>query len=842
MSSGAPPPLGKLWPASLWLAAIGGWLALIWTLAAPSETGSAFLWGYSVPRMAMAALLLAAALFFTLQSVRRSDQTAKRLVEWSQTPVGFPLLLVGASLILGLCWILLFLPDARAGHLLGPLAGYLPRLQPLLVYSLLLNGLLLAHLLALRFGFQTEALKRDRPLWRAAVWVFAALLGLWALIALTGLGLGFDITEWNAPGASLLSSQVLLSMVLGLALTAIVAWFVWRWGANRVDLGLFLLIWLAAALLWLAQPAGANYYSSPLVAPNYEPYPVSDAFNHDVIANNLLIGEDFRFGGLRAVRKPLYAAFLASLHLVSGGDYSSLIDWQVVVLALFPAALFLLGRRMHGRLAGLILASLVILREANAIRLGHVINLSHAKLLMADLPAALALALFALLAFHWLSRRPAQSWMALAAGAAAGLLLLLRSQNLTLIPAILLLAFLTLRRKQIAWRPLLTRLLLFVLGVALAAAPWLLRNRALTGQFIIEQSTAAGYLAQRYSEDPDEVLVTFLPNEPEGEYYARHMAQVKEFIFEHPQQVAGFVADNYLRNLYLSVMPLPLSLELRDLHSHVLELPYWPSWDGRLLPETWLPLTANLALVAVGLAAAWRRWGWAGLVPLAINLGFTLNLALARVSGWRYNQPVDWTLILYFALGLAQVLIWGFALLGRAQWLKDPVDQKAERQPAHPTRALLLAAVLALALGCALLALEALTSPQYDGLSPSEAAQHLDLLGEGPDLQAMLRQGQVDAVHGAALYPRYYLAGEGTRGSEFLLTAARSFDRLTFFLLGPRPGEVLLPTSAPIEAFTSGSEVLVFQCVAGRSRVVAVLDLDMGRLYSAPLDQQCGGL
>ena len=148
-------------------------------------------------------------------------------------------------------------------------------------------------------------------------------------------------------------------------------------------------MWAVAASLWQAQPFDPSYYASPPVPPNGEIYPLSDAFNHDVIANNALIGEDFRFGGLRAIRKPLYAMLLAGLHSLAGADYAGIVAWQVMVLALFPAVIFALGQRLGGRLAGLAAAGFIIFREANAIRLESLVNFSHAKLLMADLPAAL---------------------------------------------------------------------------------------------------------------------------------------------------------------------------------------------------------------------------------------------------------------------------------------------------------------------------------------------------------------------------------------------------------------------------------------------------------------------
>src|SRR5690606_15209241 len=101
-----------------------------------------------------------------------------------------------------------------------------------------------------------------------------------------------------------------------------------------------------------------------------------------------------------------YVMLLAGAHALLGGNYNAITSAQVLVLALLPAVLYLLAARLHSRFAGLLLAGLVIVREVNSIALGGIINLSHAKLLMADLPAALALAAACLAAVAWLRRGP----------------------------------------------------------------------------------------------------------------------------------------------------------------------------------------------------------------------------------------------------------------------------------------------------------------------------------------------------------------------------------------------------------------------------------------------------
>ena len=284
---------------------------------------------------------------------------------------------------------------------------------------------------------------------------------------------------------------------------------------------------------------------------------------------------------------------------------------------------------------------------------------------MVDLPAALALAGFTLLAFIWLRKSKRTRLLALAVGGSMGLLILVRSQILTLVPIFIVLGILSMW--GLHWRRILEQTTLLVLGLVLAAGPWVNRNIALTGQLIIEHSISTNYVAQRYSFDPLNIASAFLPGETEGEYYARHIAIIRDFAAENPFYVFGFASDNYMRNLLDTLMILPSSFQLYSLDNYVQSLPYWPQWGGELAAESILPMVASLALLSIGIGAAWHKYKWAGLVPLFINLGFTVNLAIARVSGWRYNLPVDWATLFYYVLGLSQIILWGWGFVWRQE-------------------------------------------------------------------------------------------------------------------------------------------------------------------------------
>jgi hypothetical protein len=422
----------------------------------------------------------------------------------------------------------------------------------------------------------------------------------------------------------------------------------------------------------------------------------------------------------------------------------------------------------------------------------------------------------------------------------------LRSQSLTLVPFIALLAVLVW-----GWRLAWKQIVLFALGTLLVAMPWIGRNKVLMGEWAIEDAVVSGFLANRYSFTPGTFGLPFLDGESEGEYYARQMNSVREFAMANPLYVAGFVADNYLRNEILNVMALPLSFELREAEAHVRELPYWPGWEGALAAESLLPLLGGLALVGLGLAVAWKQSGWIGLVPLFLNFGFTFNLALARVSGWRYNLPVDWTVLLYFAIGLAQVAVWGLMLL-RAKSAKIFLDKinvalPKPKKSHSPLSNVVAAAALLLLAGSSFLIIEALSSPRYSEPKQAEvkmAVQQSELgitntENQREALLALLAGGELNTLAGRALHPRYYRANDGLLDRDFTLVTPMDFERLTFYLIGPEPASVVLPIDTARIEFPASSDVLVLRCGLETAAVIVELQSTL-RLYISPeLERSC---
>jgi len=244
------------------------------------------------------------------------------------------------------------------------------------------------------------------------------------------------------------------------------------------------------------------------------------------------------------------------------------------------------------------------------------------------------------------------------------------------------------------------------------------------------------------------------------------------------------------------------------------------------------------------------------LAPLSINLGFTANLALARVSGWRYNLPVDWTVLLYYALGLGQLLVWALLLLGGMPWakkfladLQNLQTRKEKVRESRPVPSWTYAAVLVflVILGSSFLIIERLSQPRYSKVGQDQAAASLvgaeaQTESDRQQVLELLSAGQLYVASGRALHPRYFRADQGISAGDFMLVAPMDFGRLTFYLIGPEPASVILAVDDLGIDFPASSDVLVFRCAGAVEAAAVIVDRgdDTSKLIiSSRLEEGC---
>ena len=198
-------------------------------------------------------------------------------------------------------------------------------------------------------------------------------------------------------------------------------------------------------------------------------YTLFDRLAQSVVAGDgLRLGPDY-FGGASqnwAVRQPLYPLFLAGVY-VCGGDWLAIVVLQAVFGAVVAACGYWLGRRWFGEAAGLLAAAMAAVYPYYAL---HDTALQDTG--MVDAGAALALCLLLQ------ARTSRRAWMWLAAGLAAGLIVLIRG---TLLPfgaaALVWLALAGEGPVRMRWR----RAAVAAIACIAAVGVWMARNEIRVG-------------------------------------------------------------------------------------------------------------------------------------------------------------------------------------------------------------------------------------------------------------------------------------------------------------------------------------------------------------------------
>ncbi|MBM3146145.1 MAG: hypothetical protein FJ010_14470, partial [Chloroflexi bacterium] len=420
------------------LAGIEGLFVIGWILHSPSEAGNARLLGLSPMRLFLlgcaSVVDLSAFGLFLSSWWKRSwfEGLRDRLKVYAEKKAV-------SVIVISLCSA-----GALAGAQLAIYAtvveepvvqAYLVRLQPLLVWLALICGQLMVLFFCWRFQTRRSNLFRQRD-FLAIIAIFGLFLLIWAWLAKTGYGFAEETPErgvFHHPGTPLLGAQVVLGGVISLGI----------WGLSKVfrgrkffsissshvkmDLILGMLVWVATFAVWMSAPLKASWFADAPRSPNYTFSPNSDAYLYEAVGQSLLVGSGFwhpQWGP--SVARPMYSALLAFFHLLGGPGYEDIIPWQVAFLATFPVIVYCLTSRLHTRISGILAALFVMLREYNAIVLADTITVSHAKVLMADLPAALGGALILLLVVLWVQNPRRNGVYPLWVGGAIGFFLLFR--------------------------------------------------------------------------------------------------------------------------------------------------------------------------------------------------------------------------------------------------------------------------------------------------------------------------------------------------------------------------------------------------------------------------------
>ncbi len=675
---------------------------------------------------------------------------------------------------------------------------------------------------------------------------------VWILISVTRVGLQPDSRYWNTAGVPVLAIALAGILLAIITLDQGLRWLIKNksWQPNTgtrilLEVVLVLGIWLVASLLWIKTPFSNSFFFYGPLPPDGALLPSSDARLMDLGGQYLIIG-----GKLETpyfTEKPFYALFLGLIHYFFGQSYLVTTNVQILFLALFPVCLYLLGKQFAGSLFGLLMAAFGIFKEFTALIFTYKISVSNSRLYMTEFPSALLLAIAGFLLVQWLGFRKSSRALPLAVGGVLGIASFVRSNNVVVF-GFCLLFLLLINIRNIKTE--LSRLALFTLGALIVILPWSLYTRVNYGKDPITWKVQQAII-QRFEPDspitvepktqqpntsimlvsnvyinqtgssvirpsgsvptptyqPPNGLVPMSENDvPEGDSDLVQIPQETPLLYRNKLVlILGHFINNQVKALF--VLPFQIFPQKPTL---VLNQEYWREpnvWTGKLPPEQALAFACNLIFISLGLSYAWKKLGWAGLVPLMLNVSYYLSNALVRTSGSRYLLPVDWTIYFYFLLGIWTVLVSFKVLNAETIYVHAPLSRAAINK--NLSWPLLLTSVLFLTIGLSLPLLNLAFPSLYHNETKLAVLERLpmqkilDEIGISPEgLRAFAEKPYAVLLYGKGIYPGYF------RIKDDPLIVGNTFTILT-----PTHYDVLIGDgSAPQDPLPSGEDMVVVGC------------------------------
>ena len=819
--------------------------ALVYLFSIPADPKNSFIAGYSLPRLVVMAgmvVIFIAMAWLAGLALRRPQQVWLRLepVLGSREKSYLAGLIFAGLFLAG--WVVTFTPSYQ----FASFAAYVDRLRPVVAWLALFSLQAGAVLLVRQRAPGQEGLPEQKSPLRGWAISLGILLLVWGLIVITRLGLKPDPLYWNQPGVPLLGGQVLVAWVIGIILIVggynrrITGWLA-RIKVNRLDLIIFAAIWLAAALIWTHVPFPGSFFAPGPYPPNQQLYPFSDAAKYDTDAQYAFLGLGMNDSAY--TDKPLYSTFLILLHVLFGQRYDWIVVAQIIILAIFPALLYLLGKALHSRVAGVLVAVLAIFQEINSISASQLLQSSNSHLLLSEVPTAVGLVLFTYLMVRWLKEPQRRTVYPLLAGGVLGLCTLIRHNPWLLLLVVVGISWVVYGRSRKQW---FHAGLLFALGMGLAIAPWMARSwyfnhtpfyfmKTLNGSFFssryytIQDNPSAQVsptprptLTPTATATPAPVTATPRPTKT-----PRPLAgQIKENIKDTSRKIPNalnFGSAHFFHNLVASVVTLPVSLEMNDLQHTVASPSFWSEeWAGSLTGGQALMLLLDLGLLALGIASSWKRLRYVGLLPLWVAVFYFLADGIARTSGGRYLVPAVWVVYFYFGLGLVQISQMAIGWITNLSLMPNSENPGSDVSTTRPiaARYLVLPAVLLFLIGATLPITERVF-PKVFPAQWSNTARVSKWLPQGSleraglqtaGLAAFLKDPNTAVLVGRVLYPRFYPAnkGEPDRLSAY---ATLPYARLVFDMIGPNMQEgVVLPMAKVPASFAQGIDAVVLGC------------------------------
>ncbi len=801
-----------------------GLITLLWIVTIPKDVNQSFIFGFSPYRLLIIIIqfvLFSIPIIFGIGIKIKSNvslqiiqifgniQTIKRI-----KIAAFGLLIVDSI------YQILF-PLIRNTEILP----YMVRVQPLLIWLFFSCANIVLFLVIPEWKSYRDILKLEKRVQRTLAIIIIVFLLAICFVFFTRIGSIRDSAYWDAnPPVPMLEWQIIFLLAIISFIFLIQNWIkpeqpTFKFDSKKrlwlVDIFVFIFLWSLTIYFWNSLPIPNSYFTPTVRPPNFEKYPFSDARIYD--SNSLSILDGNMAQDQYIIRKPLYSIFLAVLHFIGGQKYEMIVLLQIMVLALTPAIMYLIGVGLNNRIMGFVLGLSVFFREVNTLSVSSLTTTSSSKLLMTELPTALILSILLLVIIKWQRSTHRQPIYSLMMGGVLGIFALLRSQSLILIPFIIFIFLLNLFKVK---KQLLIQSLLFFLGLLLIISPWLYRNYKISGQFLLEDQTYSNVFMKRILGVPvaENIIISEIGIGDKGMF-----AQVISTMISHPMDTLGFISNHFVHNIYSSVQILPLRQEpivnfddvflAKDL--------FWINQDKNPNAQQVILFISFLLMIILGIVGLYTSLGLVGFTPLILFLGFCFSSAITRISGWRFTIPIDWVVLLYFWVGLFEFVKYLLRVLNINGHQNSPRKfinhTDAFSEFSNSKKEILLLVVFIFICGLSLPWFVYSFPGVYANQSKINLINKINPIIQNSNIPlsvkektlSILKSNSVKIEEGIGYYPRFYERGDGEPINQNTVYYLQEYPRLLFYFIGERRTDVMLRSASSPEIFPNSSEVMI---------------------------------
>jgi len=261
--------------------------------------------------------------------------------------------------------------------------------------------------------------------------------------------------------------------------------------------------------------------------------------------------------------------------------------------------------------------------------------------------------------------------------------------------------------------------------------------------------------------------------------------------------------------------------------SYVKELPFWwTDWSGKIPIKSLVSVAVVVYLISSGISASWKKDRTIALYPLLSYLGYITIYSLVKASGGRFLQEIDWIALVYFSIGVVEVL--SYIIRNQSELIippridiphKDKIHQEKPRNPFLVYSAIMI--VLLTAGSLPVIVERSIPSLYPDEVLSNKTREILQypqelLQAEEQDWLTNFINNDGTALIGRAYYPRYFGIGENLEDIRPEVLGNKEdryeYQRTEFYLIGSDTSWVLLMKKAITDVFPHGSEVFTIGC------------------------------